>query len=183
MASNTSHTNEPNPLSLTKEDGSITVTAPKDAASDNEDSVQGLDLPGAGAVRDCNDNEHDRQRLASELLPVLSGKLQQPPDKPALSSILELLESIFNLATVFTGNLEHAKDSFKQWLGCLRAVLKFYEDTNFTGNLKTRKAFKMTLPTSLARSMTQIYLQHRASLSKLRHERKIDNNDFAKEVA
>ena len=54
MASNTSHTNEPNPLSLTKEDGSITVTAPKDAASDNEDSVQGLDLPGAGAVRDCS---------------------------------------------------------------------------------------------------------------------------------
>ncbi|KAH4175818.1 hypothetical protein HBI65_030610 [Parastagonospora nodorum] len=204
---------ESNSLSLVKEHGSITVAAPTDAASDNEDedndSVQGLEVSGAKAIYQCckttpttpqrrlvvrlkltiplDDNEHDRQRLASELFAVLSGKLQEP-DNVVLSSTLDLLESIIKtdflrLVELSIGNLGHIKDSLNQWLSCLRVVLKFYEDTKFTGNLSTRSAFRKTIPVSLAISTRQMILKGRASLSKWRHERRISNNDFAKEVA
>ncbi|KAH5564913.1 hypothetical protein HBI25_074440 [Parastagonospora nodorum] len=182
---------ESNSLSLVKEHGSITVAAPTDAASDNEDedndSVQGLEVSGAKAIYQCYDNEHDRQRLASELFAVLSGKLQEP-DNVVLSSTLDLLESIIKtdflrLVELSIGNLGHIKDSLNQWLSCLRVVLKFYEDTKFTGNLSTRSAFRKTIPVSLAISTRQMILKGRASLSKWRHERRISNNDFAKEVA
>jgi hypothetical protein len=205
--------NESNSLSPAKEHGSITVPAPMDAASDNEgednDSVQGLEVSGAEAIHVCckktpsasqrrlvvrlkltillDDNEHDRQRLALELFIVLSGKLREP-DNIVLSSTLDLLESIWKtnalrLASLSTGNLGHVRDSFKQWLSCLRVVLKFYEDTNFMGNLSTRSAFRKTMPVSLALSMRKILLQGRVSLSKWRYKRKISNKDFAKEVA
>ncbi|KAH4054859.1 hypothetical protein HBH64_034400 [Parastagonospora nodorum] len=174
-----------------KEHGSITVTAPTDAASDNEDgdndSVQGLEVPGAEAMHVCYDNEYDRERLATELFDVLFGKLQKL-DIVVVESTLDLLESIYEMNRLRPTNLSMAnlgryRDSFDQWLKCFRLVIQYYKDTKFTGNLSERSAFKMTLPGNLAKSMTQILLRGRWALSKLRRESNINNNDFAKQVA
>jgi len=131
--------------------------------------------------------EYDQRRLALALYDVLFGKLQKL-DIVAVESTLDLLESVYKAsrvrpANVSVANLGRYRDSFDQWLGCFRLVVQYCKDTKFTGNLSELRAFQKTMPRDLAKSTTQSLVRGSWALLKWRHENKIDNNSFAKQVA
>ncbi|KAH3938503.1 hypothetical protein HBH98_248900 [Parastagonospora nodorum] len=106
--------------------------------------------------------ECGRKKLACEIFDVVSGKLQEL-NTLILPSVLNELESAFQ----DPDNPSHHEHSFDLWIRCLRAVFEYYEDTKSTKNLSTQPDL----------------LKPRSLLSNGLQERRITENEFAKEVA
>ena len=156
-----------NSLSRSKEHGSIALPARKNAESDDEGKTihpthQRHLLGQIKLTISLDGMECGRKKLACEIFDVVSGKLQEL-NTLILPSVLNELESAFQ----DPDNPSHHEHSFDLWIRCLRAVFEYYEDTKSTKNLSTQPDL----------------LKPRSLLSNGLQERRITENEFAKEVA